>query len=109
MQKTKIFSMMLAVSIMPSFILKSIFTPSKNNLAIAAILFSSGSEGSPKGVMLNNRNILSNIAQISDVLCTRNNDVILSSLPPFHAFGLTVTTFLPLLEGIKSITFCRSN
>lgn len=105
MQKTKIFSMMLAVSIMPSFILKSIFTPSKNNLAIAAILFSSGSEGSPKGVMLNNRNILSNIAQISDVLCTRNNDVILSSLPPFHAFGLTVTTFLPLLEGIKSITF----
>ncbi|EGW0785435.1 acyl-[ACP]--phospholipid O-acyltransferase [Campylobacter jejuni] len=105
MQKTKIFSMMLAVSIIPSFILKSIFTPSKNNLAIAAILFSSGSEGSPKGVMLNNRNILSNIAQISDVLCTRNNDVILSSLPPFHAFGLTVTTFLPLLEGIKSITF----
>ncbi|EAJ3207982.1 acyl-[ACP]--phospholipid O-acyltransferase, partial [Campylobacter jejuni] len=105
MQKTKIFSMMLAVSIIPSFILKTIFTPSKNNLAIAAILFSSGSEGSPKGVMLNNRNILSNIAQISDVLCTRNNDVILSSLPPFHAFGLTVTTFLPLLEGIKSITF----
>ncbi|ECL6164001.1 AMP-binding protein, partial [Campylobacter jejuni] len=85
--------------------LKSIFTPLKNNLAIAAILFSSGSEGSPKGVMLNNRNILSNIAQISDVLCTRNNDVILSSLPPFHAFGLTVTTILPLLEGIKSITF----
>lgn len=97
--------MMMAVSILPSFILKAIFAPSKNNLAIAAILFSSGSEGTPKGVMLNNRNILSNIAQISDVLCTRNNDVILSSLPPFHAFGLTVTTFLPLLESIKSITF----
>ncbi|HEE9542578.1 TPA: acyl-[ACP]--phospholipid O-acyltransferase [Campylobacter coli] len=104
-QKSKILAMMMAVSILPSFILKAIFAPSKNNLAIAAILFSSGSEGTPKGVMLNNRNILSNIAQISDVLCTRNNDVILSSLPPFHAFGLTVTTFLPLLESIKSITF----
>lgn len=104
-QKSKILSMMIIVSILPSFVLKAIFAPSKNNLAIAAILFSSGSEGTPKGVMLNNRNILSNIAQISDVLCTRNNDAILSSLPPFHAFGLTVTTFLPLLESIKSITF----
>lgn len=104
-QKSKILATMIAVSVLPSFILKAIFAPSKNNLAIAAILFSSGSEGTPKGVMLNNRNILSNIAQISDVLCTRNNDVILSSLPPFHAFGLTVTTFLPLIEGIKSVTF----
>lgn len=104
-QKAKIIRTMLMVSILPSCILKVIFTPSKNNLAIAAILFSSGSEGAPKGIMLNNRNILSNIAQISDVLCTKNSDVMLSSLPPFHAFGLTVTTFLPLLEGIKSITF----
>ncbi|MFQ6341950.1 acyl-[ACP]--phospholipid O-acyltransferase [Campylobacter sp. VTCC 70190] len=104
-QKMKILSMMSLVSILPSFILKAIFAPSKNNLSIAAILFSSGSEGTPKGVMLNNRNILSNIAQISDVLCTKNNDVMLSSLPPFHAFGLSVATFLPLLEGIKSVTF----
>lgn len=102
-RKARILSTMIAISILPSFVLKAIFAPSKNNLAIAAILFSSGSEGAPKGVMLNNRNILSNIAQISDVLCTRNNDIILSSLPPFHAFGLTVTTFMPLLEGIKSV------
>lgn len=104
-QKAKIIAYMALVSLLPSFMLKAIFSPSKNNLAIAAILFSSGSEGTPKGVMLNNRNILSNIAQISDVLCARDNDVILSSLPPFHAFGLTVTTFLPLLESIKSVTF----
>lgn len=104
-QKSKIITMLALVSILPSYILKAIFSPNKCNITIAAILFSSGSEGTPKGVMLNNRNILSNIAQISDVLCPRYDDTILSSLPPFHAFGLTVTTFLPLLEGIKSVTF----
>lgn len=103
-QKFKIFSMLTLVSILPTCLLKTLFAPNKQNLAVAAILFSSGSEGMPKGVMLNNRNILSNIAQISDVLCAKNEDVVLSSLPPFHAFGLTVTTFLPLLEGIKSVT-----
>ncbi|MCW0188290.1 acyl-[ACP]--phospholipid O-acyltransferase [Campylobacter lari] len=103
-QKLKIFSMLALVSILPTCLIKALFAPNKQNLAIAAILFSSGSEGTPKGVMLNNRNILSNIAQISDVLCAKNEDVVLSSLPPFHAFGLTVTTFMPLLEGIKSIT-----
>ncbi|WP_279176696.1 acyl-[ACP]--phospholipid O-acyltransferase [Campylobacter insulaenigrae] len=104
-QKIKIATILTLISILPSFLIKTIFAPNKCNLAIAAILFSSGSEGLPKGVMLNNRNILSNIAQISDVLCPKDDDAILSSLPPFHAFGLTVTTFLPLLEGIKSITF----
>ncbi|KAA6228424.1 MULTISPECIES: acyl-[ACP]--phospholipid O-acyltransferase [unclassified Campylobacter] len=103
-QKGKVLMYLGLVSILPSFLLKMIFSPSKNNLSIAAILFSSGSEGTPKGVMLNNRNILSNIAQISDVFGIKNNDVILSSLPPFHAFGLTVTTFLPLLENIRSVT-----
>lgn len=104
-RKSFFISMMIMVSVLPSYLLKALFSHSKNNLAIAAILFSSGSEGNPKGVMLNNRNILSNIAQISDVLCVKNDDVMLSSLPPFHAFGLTVTTFLPLLEGIKSVSF----
>lgn len=93
------------VSLVPACLLKFIYAKSKNNLEIATILFSSGSEGNPKGIMLNNRNILSNIAQISDVLSASNKDVILSSLPPFHAFGLTITTFLPLLEAIKSVTY----
>jgi len=66
----------------------------------AAILFSSGSEGRPKGVVLSHRNIQSNCKQISDVLNTRVDDVIVASLPPFHAFGLTVTLIMPLIEGI---------
>jgi acyl-[acyl-carrier-protein]-phospholipid O-acyltransferase/long-chain-fatty-acid--[acyl-carrier-protein] ligase len=69
----------------------------------AAILFSSGSEGTPKGIELSHRNILANVRQISDVLNTEPDDLILANLPPFHAFGLTVTTFLPLLEGIPMV------
>lgn len=69
----------------------------------AAILFSSGSEGTPKGIVLSHRNFMANIKQISDVLKTRENDVVMGSLPPFHSFGLTVTTFLPLIEGIPVV------
>ncbi len=71
--------------------------------ATAAILFSSGSEGAPKGIELTHRNIMANLRQIADVLNTQANDVILANLPPFHAFGLTVTTFLPLVEGIPMV------
>ncbi|MCR9107147.1 MAG: acyl-[ACP]--phospholipid O-acyltransferase [Gammaproteobacteria bacterium] len=69
----------------------------------AAILFSSGSESAPKGIVLSHRNIMCNSKQISDVLNTQVNDVMMSCLPPFHSFGLTVTTLLPLIEGIPMI------
>ena len=69
----------------------------------AAILFSSGSEAAPKGIVLSHRNIVSNARQISDVLNTQVNDVMMSCLPPFHSFGLTVTTLLPLIEGIPMV------
>ena len=69
----------------------------------AAILFSSGSEGTPKGVMLSHRNIMANLKQISDVLNTEDQDVMMATLPLFHAFGLTVTTFMPLVEGIPFV------
>ena len=69
----------------------------------AAILFSSGSEGEPKGVVLSHRNIMGNIRQVSDVLDTREEDVLMGSLPLFHAFGLTVTGFMPMVEGIPVV------
>jgi acyl-[acyl-carrier-protein]-phospholipid O-acyltransferase/long-chain-fatty-acid--[acyl-carrier-protein] ligase len=71
--------------------------------APAAILFSSGSEGNPKGIVLSHRNILSNCKQISDVLNTRTDDAIMACLPPFHSFGLTVTLIMPLVEGIPMV------
>jgi len=69
----------------------------------AAILFSSGSEGEPKGVVLSHRNIMANLKQISDVMNTEQDDVIMATLPLFHAFGLTVTTLMPLVEGIPFV------
>lgn len=69
----------------------------------AAILFSSGSEGTPKGIVLSHRNIMANCKQISDVLNMRDDDVIIGSLPPFHSFGLTATAFMPVLEGLPLV------
>ncbi len=68
-----------------------------------AILFSSGSEGSPKGIMLSEQNLLANIRQTADVLDTIESDRILSVLPLFHAFGLTATGLMPMIEGIPAI------
>ena len=73
----------------------------------AAILFSSGSEGKPKGVMLSHKNILGNIKQAMVILGNQPQASILSILPIFHAFGITVTTLLPLLEGVFMI--CHSD
>jgi len=70
----------------------------------AAVLFSSGSEGSPKGVELSHFNMMGNILQVSSVLNPDGDDIMLSTLPLFHAFGLTITTLLPLVEGIPLVT-----
>ena len=70
----------------------------------ATILFSSGSEGDPKGIELSHKNLLTNIKQIGELLNFHKDDVILNSLPIFHSFGLTVTTLLPLCEGIKMVS-----
>lgn len=66
----------------------------------ATILFSSGSEGHPKGVELTHRNLIANIKQVAALFQYGENDVMLNSLPIFHSFGLTVTTLLPLCEGV---------
>jgi len=70
----------------------------------AAILFSSGSEGVPKGVELSHFNMVGNMRQTSAVLNPTEDDIILATLPLFHAFGLTITTLMPLIEGIPLVT-----
>ncbi len=69
----------------------------------AVILFTSGTEGAPKGVVLSNANLVSNaqqsIAQLSKVLVP--GEVLVNPLPMFHSFGLTAGTFVPLLAGVK--------
>jgi len=96
-------STLLLSKFLPAFMLKLLYVKKVDNSKIAAILFSSGSEGEPKGVMLSHKNFMANVKQVSDVLNMRDEDVILASLPLFHAFGLTATTWLPMIEGVPMV------
>ncbi|PKO33807.1 MAG: bifunctional acyl-ACP--phospholipid O-acyltransferase/long-chain-fatty-acid--ACP ligase [Betaproteobacteria bacterium HGW-Betaproteobacteria-7] len=65
----------------------------------AVVLFTSGSEGKPKGVVLPHRALLANIAQIRAVIDFSVDDKVLNALPIFHSFGLTAGALLPVLTG----------
>jgi len=69
------------------------------------MLFTSGSESTPKGVILSHRSLLTNIHQISAVISYTAADRLLNPLPIFHSFGLTVGTLLPLLSGLYSYIY----
>jgi acyl-[acyl-carrier-protein]-phospholipid O-acyltransferase/long-chain-fatty-acid--[acyl-carrier-protein] ligase len=67
----------------------------------AAILFTSGSEGVPKGVVLSHRNMLANTAQAAARIDFGREDKLFNVLPLFHSFGLTVGLILPLVSGVQ--------
>ncbi len=71
----------------------------------AVTLFTSGSEGLPKGVALSHRNIQANRYQVTSVIDFSPNDTVLNALPMFHSFGLTAGTLLPVLSGVKTFLY----
>ena len=71
----------------------------------AVILFTSGSEGLPKGVVLSHRNLLANCHQLSARIDFSSADLVLNALPVFHSFGLTGGTLLPVLSGIRTLLY----
>jgi len=71
----------------------------------AVILFTSGSEGIPKGVPLSHENIVTNIYQCLSRIDVRENDYLLNALPMFHSFGLTVGVLLPLFAGARTYLY----
>jgi acyl-[acyl-carrier-protein]-phospholipid O-acyltransferase/long-chain-fatty-acid--[acyl-carrier-protein] ligase len=71
----------------------------------AVVLFTSGSEGTPKGVVLSHRNLLANRHQLASVVDISPADVVLNALPVFHSFGLTGGLLLPLLSGVRTFLY----
>ena len=99
---SRIGTLLKAIMLPASVIQRSYFNNvSMNNTA--AILFSSGSEGQPKGVELSHSNIAANAKQAAIELGAVDSDVIMSTLPTFHAFGFAITTLMPLSEGIPIV------
>jgi acyl-[acyl-carrier-protein]-phospholipid O-acyltransferase/long-chain-fatty-acid--[acyl-carrier-protein] ligase len=98
--KLELLTILVAVTLLPADMLKKLFCVHKKVTEPAAILFSSGSEGAPKGIVLSHQNIIANAKQAAEVLNIDADDVLLGCLPLFHAFGLTVGLFVPAVTGI---------
>lgn len=71
----------------------------------AVTLFTSGTEGTPKGVVLSHKNIQANRFQVSSRIDFGPTDIVFNALPIFHSFGLTGGTLLPVLAGIKTFFY----
>ncbi|OCT15699.1 2-acyl-glycerophospho-ethanolamine acyltransferase [Paenibacillus pectinilyticus] len=69
------------------------------------VLFTSGSESKPKGVVLTHRNVSANIMQAKLAIAFNSSDRVLGSMPMFHSFGLTAGTMLPILTGMKLVLY----
>jgi acyl-[acyl-carrier-protein]-phospholipid O-acyltransferase / long-chain-fatty-acid--[acyl-carrier-protein] ligase len=95
------FAGVLRARLAPGSVLRNVASPEDT----AAILFTSGSEGMPKGVELTHRNILSNIRQMLSVCDLQDWDRFFNALPTFHSFGLTIGTLMPLLRGCAVVFY----
>jgi len=80
-------------------------TAADDNLAV--LLYTSGTSGKPKGVMLTHKNLSANVRQCRNWVGLNPGDAMVGVLPQFHSFGLTVLTLLPLTVGIKAVYTAR--
>ena len=95
----------LALWFVPSQWLEPILAGGKKKALddLATVIFSSGSTGEPKGVMLTHSNIASNIEQVDQTFMLDRGDCLLGVLPFFHSFGFTVTLWLPAVLGVSAV------
>ena len=105
LSKAKTLALLAAIKTTPAKLLaKLLKVPSEGGDAEAGLLFTSGSSGEPKGVVLTHRNILGNCLQIDATGLLPVDEKIIANLPIFHSFGFTVTLWYPLLRGCTAVT-----
>lgn len=88
---------------LPAALLVRLVRPGLTPESIATILFSSGSTGAPKGVVLTHRNVLSNVDAMVQAMALAPEDRVLGVLPFFHSFGHAATLWAPLLNGAAAV------
>jgi acyl-[acyl-carrier-protein]-phospholipid O-acyltransferase / long-chain-fatty-acid--[acyl-carrier-protein] ligase len=89
----------------PAFVARRARVPRRGGDEEAALLFTSGSAGEPKGVALTHRNIIGNCRQTRETGLLRPGETMIGCLPVFHSFGFTVTMWYPMLHRMTVATF----
>ena len=103
--KLPVLAWLAAAWVMPNqWVATLLGLPQRGDHEEAALLFTSGSSGEPKGVVLTHRNILANCWQVSSLSILPHTANLLGCLPIFHSFGFTVTLWYPLLRGCRLVT-----
>ena len=102
--KIKLALLHIIFFLFPAVLLKRLINNDICNKKEAALLFTSGSSGNPKGVVLTDKNIVSNCNQINAMNLLDKGSVILSNLPLFHSFGFTISTIYPLLADLVIVS-----
>ena len=105
MPKVKALALICWIHLCPAkFLARILKIPNEGGEHEAGLLFTSGSSGEPKGVVLTHRNILGNCAQIDATGLLPVSEKVIANLPIFHSFGFTVTLWYPLLRGCSVVT-----
>lgn len=103
--KRAVLPWLFAVWLLPNqWVASLVGLPSVGDREEAGLLFTSGSSGEPKGVVLTHRNILANCAQISSLSILPEDASLMGCLPLFHSMGFTVTLWYPMLRGCQVVT-----
>ncbi len=100
-----VFWWLMSILLPARLLLRLLQIPKEGGHREAILLFTSGSTGEPKGVVLSHRNVIGNVSQFRELLDAEKDDAILASLPFFHSFGSTVTLWYPLIEGVRIVTY----
>jgi acyl-[acyl-carrier-protein]-phospholipid O-acyltransferase/long-chain-fatty-acid--[acyl-carrier-protein] ligase len=104
--KFSIAKWLVITKLLPAAVLATLLGISKKGgRKEALLLFTSGSSGEPKGVVLSHRNLIGNVMQFGSRLGLQSTDSILGCLPLFHSFGCTVTLWYPIIYGLHLVTY----